>query len=110
MHFSVLGDKEICQIKLGFVLEFKYLDGKTFKEKEFSKSSAPVELGGRSIGILCNFYTFNNVGVLSSIAKDEHEFITMNAYIGTIRKPLFTNRILTISPKLVNELQKLNNI
>lgn len=95
-------------MKLGFVLEFKYLDGKTFKEKEFSKSYATVESGSnKRVGVLCSFYTYNNSGVLSSVATDEHEYITTDAYIGIIREPLFSNKKLTISPKLVLELDKL---
>lgn len=78
--FSILRDKK-PQLKVGFVLELKYLDGKTFKEKEFSKSYAPVESDDKRIGVLCSFYSYNNSGVLSSFATDEHEYITADVLL-----------------------------
>lgn len=101
-------------VRLGLVLEFKYLIGKTFKEKEYSKSSAPIQsVGGKNIGVLCNFYSFDNNGFLSSITEGndggQHKFIDINTYVGSIKEPIYVNKVLTISPELVIELKKLNN-
>lgn len=94
----------------GLVIEFAYLKGKTFKEREFSKSSAPVKSSAsKDIGVLCNFYKFNQVGILSSIAGDKHQFINIDNYIGTVKEPSFSKKILAISPKLVLELKKLKD-
>lgn len=100
---------------IGLVLEFKYLKGKTFKEKEFSKSSAPVRsVASKDIGVLCNFFKYNNAGVLSSITQDvdgdKHTFVNIATYVGTIREPNYANKVLTISPKLLTELAKLSNL
>lgn len=103
-------DEDIYPAIIGLVLEFTYLTGNTFKEKEYSKSTAPVESStNKGIGVLCNLYSLNQDGVLSSIAWDKHKFVNIDTYIGTIKDPVYENKRIMISPKLVFELQKLND-
>lgn len=99
---------------------FCYLNGKTFRDREFSKSSASVESSvespvessvesklDRSIGVLSTFYTYNRVGELLSVPEDKHKHIKIESYIGTIKHPSYANKTLTISEKLAVELRKL---
>lgn len=88
------------------ILGFSYLKGKTFKEKEFSKSYAPVE-SDHSIGVLYTPYTFNSVGELASDFGDKHKYSEVESYIGTIKHPAYINKTLTISQKLIEQLNKL---
>lgn len=105
-------DEEMQPVRIGLVLEFKYLTGKTFKEREYSKLSAPIQsVGAKNIGVLCNFYSFENNGLLSSLTEGsdggKHKFINIDTYVGSIKEPIYVNKMLAISPELVIELKKL---
>lgn len=90
------------------VLGFKYLDGKTFKAREYSKVSAPVLSDSKDVGVLCGFYTFNADGTLTALPEDKHNYINILSYIGTIKPPIYENKLLKISKKLVVEIEHCN--
>lgn len=95
---------------IGMVLGFSYLTGKTFKDREFSKSFAPVTSDvSKGIGMLCTVYTYNVVGVLSSVPGDKHKYARIESYIATIKHPSYTNKVLTISSKLLSELDMITS-
>lgn len=103
---------ESDSVLIGLVLGFTYLNGKTFKQREFSKSFASVKSSQESstvkpVGVLCDFYSFNKDGVLKSISGDKHKFIKIDHYIATIRSPTKKSKNLTISQTLVAELNKI---
>lgn len=97
---------------IGIVLGFTYLDGKTFKAREYSKRSATVHLDQdsisssdlRDVGVLCSFFTFNDEGELVAELKDRHKFTHIKSYFGTIKPPNYSNKLLTIPKRLVEEI------
>lgn len=93
------------------VLGFTYFGGNTFKQREFSKSFASVEANQesctRTVGVICDLYSFNQAGLLTSRNGDKHEFFKIKAYIGTIKPPDRANGNLIISLHLVDELNKI---
>lgn len=106
------------EVLIGMVLGFTYLDGKTFKAREFSKVSANVftdqvsdlvsdtASNPRDVGILCAFFALSADGKLTSIYDDKHKFTNIKSYIGTIKPPVYINKLLTISEKLVEEIER----
>lgn len=88
---------------------FTYLDGKIFKAREFSKGSATVlshdDPDSRNVGVLCAFFTFNAKGNLTAVLDDKHKFTNITSYIGTIKPPVYVNKLLTIPIKLVEEIE-----
>lgn len=111
--FSDKQEEDVCEqdvlentnIKIGLVLGFAYTNGKTFKDREYSKVSATVKKDvNRSIGMLCASYTFDSQGKLTGVAGDKHKFISIESYIGTIRSPSYANNVLTISETVLAEL------
>lgn len=97
---------------LGNVLGFTYLDGKTFKQREFSRTSAKVqahpEIGPqRGVGVLCSFYTCDLNGLLTNVPDDKHQFINIESYVATIKPPIYVNKSLSLSTKLVDMLFEL---
>lgn len=94
---------------IGLVLGFTYLDGTTFKAREYSKTSVPLLSDStRGVGALCMFYTFNSVGVLTIVRGYKHKFINIESYVGTIKNPTYVKKVLTISEELVGEMEKLS--
>lgn len=79
------------------------MNGKTFKDREYSKSSALVQ-SGRAVGVLSTLYSFNSSGNLTSLTGDKHKYIVIESYVATIKHPSFTNKTLTISDKLLAHL------
>lgn len=93
------------KVYIGIVLGFSYLRGKKFKDREYSKYSAPVTSDvDKGIGMLCSRYTYNAAGVLTSVLGDKHMYISIESYIATIKRPAYTNKMLTISSKLCEKL------
>lgn len=99
------------KLLIGLVLGFTYLDGETFKAREFSKSNASVSSNSnRGIGVLCSLYTYNACGVLTNVPDHKHKFISTESYIGTIKSPNYVDKLLKLSDNLVAELDKLTNM
>lgn len=96
---------------LGMVLGLTYLDGKTFKQREFSKTSATIrhsEVNAqRSVGVLCCFYTCDMNGLLTKVSVEKHQFINIVSYVATIKPPIYVNKLLSLSTKLVDKLDEL---
>lgn len=108
-------DEENFKVLIGLVLGFSYTDGKTFKEREYSKLYAPVTsdvaLGTRKvIGMSCATYTYTVSGKLISVPGDKHEFIDVESYIGTIQTPAYTSKVLTVSEKLITKLRDITDL
>lgn len=90
---------------------FTYLDGETFKVREFSKTNAPVSADQtRAIGVLCSFYTYNACGALTNVPDNKHQFISTESYVGTIKKPNYVNKNLKISENLLVQLDKVTDM
>lgn len=102
-------DYESNSVLLGLVLGFTYLKGKTFKQREFTKSFASVVSSpDKPVGVLCDLYSFNEFGVLKSVPGDKHKFIQIDHYKATIRPPIKGSKSLIISLSLVIELNKID--
>ncbi|KAG4068990.1 hypothetical protein HA402_008461 [Bradysia odoriphaga] len=102
-------DCESNSVLLGLVLGLSYLKGKTFKEREFTKSFASLQSNpAKPVGVMCDLYSFNKSGALSNVPGDKHKFIEIDYYIGTIRPPIKENRGLVIPQGLVIELNKID--
>lgn len=95
----------------GMVLGLTYIEGQTFKQREYSKTYAtvhpetkPETNPQRSVGVLCSLYTCDLNGLLTNVAEDKHKFIKIESYVGTIKPPIYANKLLTISTRLVELL------
>lgn len=100
-------DEENLDVLIGLVLGFSYYNGKTFKEREFSKVSAPVASDtNKGIGMLCARYTYDSLGKLTSVPGDKHEFVDIESYIGTISAPTYTAKVLSLSKNLIAKLRQ----
>ncbi|KAG4072027.1 hypothetical protein HA402_008468 [Bradysia odoriphaga] len=101
-------DCESDSVLLGLVLGLTYLKGKTFRQREFTKSFASVKPDPvKPVGVMCDLYSFNTNGVLKSVSGDKHKFFKIDYYKGTIRPPVKQNESLTISRDLVTNLNKI---
>lgn len=108
------GDSSDPKFYIGMVLGFSYLSGKTFKDREYSKLSAPVTSDvAKGIGMLCSLFTCNANGVLTSVPEDEHKYNSIDSYIGSIKRPAYanngTNKVLTIFSRLFEKLNLVEN-
>lgn len=97
---------------LGMVLGLTYLDGQTFKQREFSKTCAnvrthPKKDPQRGVGVLCSLYTCDLNGLVTSVPQDKHTFINIESYVATIKPPNYVNQSLNLSTKLVDLLTEL---
>lgn len=102
-------ESDFNTVLLGLVLGFTYSNGNTFKQREFSKSFALQRTRSSNlVGVLCDFYTFNEAGILKIVPGDKHKFIKIDSYVGTIKPPLKVKKTLTISSNLVDELNKID--
>ncbi|XP_037035540.1 uncharacterized protein LOC119073834 [Bradysia coprophila] len=99
-------DDEEDEVELiGLVVGFAYTEGKTFKDREYSKVSASVKRNsGRSVGMLCDSYTFNTRGELCCVAGTKHKYISIEKYIATIKEPTFENKSMTLSETVLSKL------
>lgn len=100
-------DGQNVQFLFGMVLGFTYLDGKTFKQREYSKTFASVTCDAQSqrgVGVLCSFYTCDFDGFLTALGEVNHKFINIKYYVGTIKAPDVSDRMVTISTKIIEKL------
>lgn len=110
---KTLEEKEGAIILLGLVLGFTYMDGETFKKREFSKTSASIlsaeskTTSDRQVGVLCTFYTYSDNGLLLSLSGRTHSFVNIANYAGTIKSPIYSDEKLTVSQALLVEIEKL---
>lgn len=110
---------------IGLVLSFCYVSGKTFREREYTKSYALVKSqqnmnAGQSqdlstsiklrkpVAVLCSWYSWDSHGLLNSADEKIHEFIPVENYRGTMLKPLYINNFLQISDTALETLNELN--
>lgn len=99
-------DNEI--VLIGLVLSFAYTNGKTFKEREYSRAFASVKsAGGRKVGMLCSTYTYDTQGKLWSVPGERHKFTAIGKYIATIKAPTYSCKNLSISKDVLIELRNL---
>lgn len=93
---------------LGMILGLTYLDGETFKQREFSKTFATIRHpevdSQRGVGVLCSFYTCDMNGLLTNVPGDTHQFINIDSYVATISPPIYESNLLRLSTRLVDKL------
>lgn len=103
-------EHESCSFLIGLVLGLTYLNGKTFKQREFSKSFASVEPNRlKPVGVMCDLYSYNKNGVLNSVRCGKHKFFKIDHYLGTIQPPTKQNGKMTLSPSLVKNINKIDD-
>lgn len=80
---------------IGRVVDFKYLNGKTDKQKEFSKDSANVR--NDNIGVLCSFYqsNLNSSGskIMLTANKCIYEYRSISLYQITLPSPIIESEM-----------------
>lgn len=93
---------DIC--KLGNILSFRYVNGRTEKDKFYSLDFAPTHNNNSSRGVevLSSWYQVNASGQIKSDDTIKHAFININQYIAT----LSTNAIHSNHEKRVLLLDK----
>lgn len=96
------------RILIGLILSFRYLNGKTFKDQSYGKSTAFVQSSGKPVGVLGSWYSWNAIGNLEveSVLQPhkQHSFLPIGWYRGNIRQPSYENQMITISQALVKKL------
>lgn len=99
-------------IAVGRILAFSYLTGKTLKDQEFSKLSAPVtapEKNARGLGCLCSwFYLKGSSKILHQTSMDIHGYYNINTYICTLPRPSYQEERLML-PCNLKDILKLRN-
>lgn len=94
---------------IGLVLSFSYMNGKTYRSREYSRSFAPIpsEASDNPIGALCTHYRWSNDGKLQQ--ESEHPFYSnLENYKATIATPDFEDDNLRISSILLNRIINFN--
>lgn len=101
------------KIMVGLILSFAYMKGKTFKERQFSKSTALVQPSAKPIGLLGSWYSWNKEGELQSCEFDhttqKHEFLPIKCYRGSMCRPSYDKKFLKISLELMVALNAMQN-
>jgi len=86
-------------IAIGRILAFSYLSGRTLKNQEYSKLSAPTKApdkNAKGLGCLCSwFFLKGNSKVLHKTQMDVHGYYNLDKYICTIPRPKYQEEILT---------------
>lgn len=77
---------EGCQFILGIILSFKYIRGKTEKEKEFpfDFASTHVQNDSRSVEVLATWYQLHKDGKIENFIEGNCSFIDIKWYFGIL--------------------------
>lgn len=81
--------KTIENLRVGLIVAFKYITGKTMKEKQYPWDNAPVRTNlkpseRRGIQVLATWYNYNENGLLDvPNAEKRHFFLDIENYIAT---------------------------
>lgn len=102
-------------LRIGLVLSFSYLTGTTLKSKEYSRPFAPVSIPAQAtnvkgIGVLCSWYNWDSHGTLTCTTELNHNFLKIEYYRGTIKKPSYTCQNLSLSYDLVTILDSMQGM
>ncbi len=89
------------------------MNGKTFKDRAYTKSNASVRSSTKPVGVLGSWFLWNEKGELESehvnnITKLQ-TFLPIELYHGHVRQPLYVKQILKISVDLVKKLNEMND-
>lgn len=80
----------IKNVIIGTVLAFQYSKGKTDKQRQYRKDTAPISKkaeNDRDISVLSNWYTINTEGNPISMKGSGSFYIPINKYLATIENP-----------------------
>lgn len=112
--------QSLNELYVGQVLGFKYIIGKTAKEKQYSRNNAPVNPNiasklRRGIEVQATWYKYNENGSLLPIdSTAKHFFINIENYIGTTKTIEQTAhgkfQVKMVSTKLIYFNQQLLNL
>ncbi|KAK3928336.1 Calcium-binding protein 4 [Frankliniella fusca] len=92
------------------ILAFSYLSGSSWRNQQYSSSSAPVQAPNpnkkRGLGVLCNWYNVQKNGRLIAVSMDLHGYYPIENYLCTIPRPLIlSNKTLSLACPL-KEIKK----
>lgn len=79
---------------VGRVHAFSYMQGKTWKNQEYSLLQAPVNApskNARGIGVLCSWFKIGKDRVLKPMNMDVQGYYSIDNYICTLPKPMYVN-------------------
>lgn len=91
------------RILIGLLHSFSFINGKTLKDKAFRQTCASLN-SEKAVGVLGTWYNWNRDGQLLHEHVQEHEFVRITCYRGTITKPAYDKKVLTISKGLVQSI------
>lgn len=86
-------DTDNTKICVGLVLSFKFLKGKTAKEKRYKPDFLALKeyrekvTPEKEVGVLASWYFINRQGHLIPVKIENHFFINVTNYIATVIKP-----------------------
>lgn len=72
---------------VGIVLGFGYMEGKTWKNLEYSSNYAKVSGNKKPVGLLCQWYNVDKNGTLLPIKVSVHGYICIDSYKLTLPYP-----------------------
>lgn len=83
------------------------MNGSTHRAKEYSWNFATVSTQ-KEIGVLCNFYTWNNDGILNGLedGQTNHCYENIKMYRATLLNPTYLNNTISMESGLLNNVEE----
>lgn len=109
-HEITIGDWCLFEIEssllVGMLLSFCYRNGKTLKDRAYSKTSANIT-DVIPIGVLATWYSWVADGTLIVQSKSTHSFVSIKNYKGTTPKQSYSGKVLKLNPQILLTLNDL---
>lgn len=100
------------KIVVGRVLAFSYMQGRSIKDQEYKRLSAPVKApqkNARGLGCLCSWFSFKgNSRVLTHTSMDSHGYFEVEHYLCSLPRPVMRKNqlLLSCSPKSISQFME----
>ncbi|KAF5292972.1 hypothetical protein FQR65_LT11089 [Abscondita terminalis] len=106
--WALFRDKENLSAKIGQLLSFSYLHGKTLAQRKYIKLSASVV--ENSIGVLCMWYTYDLDEEFDHLVPEQencYSVIPINSYICTLPDLFYgTDGLIHLNPNIFNDIDE----
>lgn len=100
-------------LMLGSILSFKYINGKTNKEKQYTLDFAPIfhenENTSRGLEVLARWYNVNSNGAISTFKSNSCLYVNIDFYFATLSKQtIYTdqNKQIHFTEKCLCDIKK----
>lgn len=100
------------KILIGLVLSFNYLNGSTYRAREYSRNFATVSSSTdeRPIGVLYGWYSYNITGELCEVPEVFYCYNNIKNYRATILAPILKNGRIILNKNTIDKINQFNLI